>query len=307
MEAALASIESVVAAQLGLVTLPQLREAGVHDARVYRLLESGALRHERRGVYRVVGAPDSWERGLLAAVLSIDDAAASHSSAARLWSFSYQIDHRYEVTVPRPHRAKVRGVSVHRSTLFEHDAITIGGVPCTSFERTLCDCTTMLSEFQLSRVLDDGLRRRVASLSRLALCAEELDSGPGRRMSVVRALLRDRGYDYDPGGSNSERRLLELFRKARLPMPVQQYPVTVGGKTYILDYAWSALKVFGEWYGLPWHSGSSAVAYDSERVTALVAAGWLPLIFTDASSDRRIIEQTIAVLRQRQVGTETSA
>ena len=54
--------------------------------------------------------PESWERGLLAAVLSIDDAIASHSSAARLWSFSYQIDHRYEVTVPRPHRAKVRGV-----------------------------------------------------------------------------------------------------------------------------------------------------------------------------------------------------
>ncbi len=183
----------------------------------------------------------------------------------------------------------------------------VGCVPCMSFERTLCDCTASLSTFQLSRVLDDGLRRGVASLPRLARCAEELDSGPGRRMSVVRSLLRDRGYDYDPGGSGSERRLLELFRKARLPLPVQQYRVVAGGKTYVLDYAWPGFKVFGEWYGLPWHSGTSAVAYDSERVTALVADGWLPLIFTDASSDRAIVEQTIAVLRQRQVGTETSA
>jgi putative AbiEi antitoxin of type IV toxin-antitoxin system len=307
MESVLATMESTAAQQLGLITLAQLLEAGVHQSRVYRLLASGTLRHERRGVYAVAGAPGTWERGLLAAVLAVDDSVASHSSAARLWEFRYRVDDYYEVTVPRPYRAKVSGVRVHRSTLFEDDAIKIRGVPCTSFERTLCDCTASLSKYQLSHVLDDGLRRGVAALPRLALCAEELDSGPGRRMSVVRSLLGERGFDYDPGGSRSERRLLDLYRKARLPPPVQQYPVSVGGKSYVLDYAWPALKVFGEWYGLPWHSGSSAVAYDSERVTALVADGWLPLIFTDTSSDRRIIEQTIAVLRQRQVGTETSA
>jgi hypothetical protein len=307
MDAALANIESVVASQLGLVTLEQLLDSGVAQSRVYRLVASRALRRERNGVYAVVGAPVTWERGLLAAVLTLDGASASHSSAARLWNFAYQIDHCYELTVPRPHRARMQGVTVHRSTLFEDDAIKLGSVPCTSFERTLCDCTTSLSQFQLSRVLDDGLRRGVASLPRLAACAEELDSGPGRRMSIVRSLLKDRGYDYDPGGSGAERRLLDLFRKARLPMPVQQYRVRAGGRSYVLDYAWPALKVFGEWYGLPWHSGASAVAYDSDRVTALVVEGWLPLVFTDASSDRRIIEQTIAVLRQRQVGTETTA
>jgi len=58
---------------------------------------------------------------------------------------------------------------------------------------------------------------------------------------------------------------------------------------------------------LAFHMGASAVAYDSERMTALVAAGWLPLVFTDTSSDREIVERTTAALQLRRVGRKTSA
>ena len=47
------------------------------------------------------------------------------------------------------------------------------------FERTLCDCTTRLNEYQLGRSLDDGLRRGVASLQRLKDCSERTESAPG--------------------------------------------------------------------------------------------------------------------------------
>jgi hypothetical protein len=65
--------------------------------------------------------------------------------------------------------------------------------------------------------------------------------------------------------------------------------------------------VFVEYYGKPYHMGASAVAYDSERVTALASMGWLPLIFTWATSDREIVARTSAALESRSIGSETRA
>ncbi len=126
-------------------------------------------------------------------------------------------------------------------------------------------------------------------------------------MSVVRLLLSARGIGFDPGGSRSELYLLDVFRRARLPLPVQQHRVKVGSKTFRPDFAWPDRKVFAEYYGLPFHIGASAVVADSERLTALSAAGWLPLVFTHASSDREIVERTVAALNQRGDECEISA
>jgi hypothetical protein len=296
----LARFESVLASQHGLVTLDQLRDGQLSDRQARRLVEQRALRRLRPRVYGLVGAQESWERGLLAIVLSLQGSVASHASAARLWKFEPRPEDRYEVTGGREYRAPLHGVVLHRSaTLGHEDVATRDRIPCTSFERTLCDCTSLLREYQLGRVLDDGMRRGVASLRRLSGCAERLESGPGRRMSVVRSLLAARGIGFDPGGSRSELYLLDVFRRAQLPLPVQQHRVKVGSKTFRPDFAWPDRKVFAEYYGLPFHIGPSAVVADSERLTALSAAGWLPLVFTQASSDREIVERTVAALNQR--------
>ncbi|MDQ1475642.1 MAG: hypothetical protein QOE62_871 [Actinomycetota bacterium] len=134
-----------------------------------------------------------------------------------------------------------------------------------------------------------------------------MESGPGRHMSVVRALLAVRGIGFEPGGSRSELQVLEVFRRARLPLPVQQHRVKIGSKTYRPDFAWPQHMVFAGYYGLPFHTGANAVMDDNERLTALSAAGWLPLIFTQRSSDREIVERTTAALHQRRVGRETGA
>jgi hypothetical protein len=308
MEAHLARFESVLAEQHGLVTLDQLRRGQLSDDVRQRLVDRRVLRRLRPRVFGIVGARDSWERGLLSVVLSVDGSVASHASAARLWNFQPRPEDRYEITVGRHHRIDMRGVTSHTSgTLGDDDVVRRAGIMCTSFERTLCDCTTLLSEYQLGRILDDGLRRGDASLQRLGRCSERLESGPGRHMSVVRALLASRGVGFDPGGSRSELNVLEVFRRARLPLPVQQYRVKVGAKTYRPDFAWPDCKVFAEYYGLPFHTGASAVVADSERLTALSVAGWLPLVFTQSTPDREIVERTVAALHQRGVAREIGA
>jgi hypothetical protein len=126
-------------------------------------------------------------------------------------------------------------------------------------------------------------------------------------MSVIRSLLASRGIGFDPGGSRSELELLDVFRRGQLPAPVQQLRVRVGERTYRPDFAWPDRKVFAEYYGLPFHIGASAVVADSQRLTALAAAGWLPLVFTHRSSDVEIIERTAEALQRRGVERDFGA
>jgi hypothetical protein len=304
MEALLARVESTLMKQRALVTWKQLAEAGIADYDVSRLVERRVLDRLRPAVYGMVGAPDSWERGLQSALLCVgDDALASHLTSGRLWEYACWLDDWYEILVTHDRRPRLQGVRVHRTTLIDDsDRSERNGIPCTSFERTLCDCTTTLSEFRLGRILDDGLRRKVASLSALRDCAERLDSGPGRRMSVIRSLLAVRDKDFNPGGSASELRVLEIVRAAGLPEPQQQYIVHVRGRTYVLDYAWPEFKVFAEWYGLPFHIGASRVAHDNARVTAMARIGWLPAIFTDGTPDYEIRDAIAEALAQHGFG-----
>ena len=301
MDSPLVSVKHLAARQHALVTWQQLQVAQVTDAQIKHLVRRRLLRRVRPRVYAIVGTPRTWEQGLLAAVLSLGDGAvASHASAAQLWDFVRLPEDRVETTVPRDRFPSLAGVSIHRSKHLERvDVAERRGIACTSFERTLCDCTTRLSRWQLGTVLDDGLRNGVASLVQLKDCAERLESGPGRHMSVVRALLADRGIDFNPGGSASELRVIRVLRKAGLPIPVQQHPVKVGHKTYYLDYSYPAFEIFVEYYGLAVHSGAAAVAYDSERITALSSLGWMPLIFTDDTPDRVMIERVASALRAR--------
>jgi hypothetical protein len=302
MTATLKIIDGLASGQWSLVTRQQLLDSDISQRRIASLLRSGVLRRVGYHVYSTFGARESWERDVLTAVLARPGGVASHAAAARLWDYSHLPADALDVLIRVDRESTVWGHrDVHRTLILPDDDVTErSGIPCTGFERTLCDCTKLLTEYQLGRVLDDGLRRGVASLDRLMKCAARLDSGPGRRLSVMKTLLAQRDASFHPGGSGAELDVLKVIRAADLPIPVQQYPIRVAGHNYDLDYAWPDRKVFLEYYGLPRHSGASAVAYDSRRQTALVAAGWRPVVFTDATTEREMVRSLRAVIETEQ-------
>jgi hypothetical protein len=288
----LGRLHEVASGQWSLVTRAQLIDVGLSEGQIITLLRSGVLRTVRRAVYALVGSPRSWQQTAHAAVLAAGEGAlASHATAARLWVYTYLPADSVDVLVVRDAQPGMKGV--HRTTILpEMDVTERSGIPCTSFERTLCDCTTILSPFQLGRVLDDGLRRNLVSLDRLTACVFRLDSGPHRRLRVVQQLLAERDASFDPGGSASELRVLAVLRDAGVPAPVQQFRIRVDSHWYVLDFAWPEQHVFAEYYGLAVHSGASAVEYDNSRLTAMVGEDWRPLVFTDATPDHEIIKRT---------------
>jgi hypothetical protein len=283
-------IDEIAREQRSLVTRKQLIESGFKRGQIAGLLRGSALRLARPGVYATVGSVRCWQQDLFAEVLAAGDGAvASRASAARLWEWLYQPEEAVSVLVEADFS---RGRGTHRTTILPDDDVTTrDGIPCTSFERTLCDCTALLSTFQLGRVLDDGLRRGVASLLRLERCAVRLDSGRGRRLSVIKDLITQRDADFNPGGSASELDVLRVIREADLPLPVQQYSVRADGHQYKLDFAWPDRRIFVEYNGLAFHSGATAVARDNERTTALATLRWRGLFFDETTPERRMIEK----------------
>jgi hypothetical protein len=298
MASVLTRVDEIGSRQWSLVTREQLRDAKVSNSSIASLLRTGALRRVERRVYASVGSPRSWEQDAMASVLAAGpEAVASHGAAARLWGFAYLPEHTLDVTVLVSGAERPRRRSLHRTVILPPEDVTErSGIPCTSFERTLCDCTTVLSAFQLGRVLDDGLRRSVASLARLRSCAARLDSGPGRRLRLIQDLLAERDESFDPGGSASELEVLRVLREAGVPLPVQQHRISVEGRTFVLDFAWPEQRLFAEYYGLAVHSGASAVASDNSRLTAMVGAGWRPLVFTEKTKDREIVRSVTNAL-----------
>jgi putative AbiEi antitoxin of type IV toxin-antitoxin system len=282
--------------QDGLVTYDQLSAAGASRKIIAGVVRDGWLRRGRRGVYVFAGTPRTWRQHLHCAVLA-GNAVGSNSCAAEFWQFRHLPYLTLEVTVERRQRVRLPGVHTHHvTTLAASDVTRHFGLPTTTFERTLVDCSTVLSPFQLSANLDDGLRRGVASLRALRECVERLHSGPLRRLSVIHDLLDARPARYHPGGSSSERRVFDVLTKGGLPAPAQQFKVIVGNKTYYLDYAYPAQRVLIEYYGSAVHGTPSAVVYDSERISDLVSQQWLPLIFTDATPDHVMVSKTAALL-----------
>jgi hypothetical protein len=302
MTRALVIVDEVASRQWSLVTRQQLTDLKVSNTTIKGLLDAGTLRRVGYRVYAVLGSPKSWEQSVMAEVLAAGEGAvASHSPAARLWDYCYLPEDAFDVTILASPGEGVRRRNVHRTKILPAaDVSEVRGIPCTSFERTLCDCTAGLSPFQVGRVLDDGLRRSVVSLDRLMRCAARLDSGPGRRLSVIQRLLAERDASFDPGGSASELRVMAVLRDADIPAPVQQFRVKVGSRRFVLDFAWPDQLVFAEFYGLAVHSGASAVASDSSRLTALVAAGWRPLVFTDSTPDHEIVQSVQTLLSSAQ-------
>jgi hypothetical protein len=298
----LRTIGPVARGQHGLITTEQLRHAGISPGQQRWLVVDGALVAIRTSVYRMAGVAPTWQQSALAAVLAAGPGAvASHATAAALWDLQAVDRHPsgpLHVTAPR--RIRMTGVSAHRQLLPPGFLRTRRGIPVTSAERTIFDLSGSLAAGELGGCVDDALRRRLIRLERLRRLVEEA-SGRGRRPTrALRQVLADRIPGYDPGGSDSERRMDRLWDRLGLPPAERQYAVSAGGHRYVLDRAIPDLKIGVEWNGFGTHGSRSGFDHDSDRRADLTAAGWHMVDFTSRSSPDRLVAAVTGAIAARQ-------
>lgn len=281
--------------QHGLVTLEQLRAAGVGDSQIESRLASGRLLRVRPRVYMIPGVAQTFELAVLAAVLSVGpDTVASHASAAALWDLPFVEPEDLELTTARPKWGRLSGVQSHRTVAFLQCEHTVRRrIPVTTVARTIVDLSGRFSVVQLGRITDYALRKGKLRLRDLCRCAAGLPPAPGRRTKRIDAVLKRRLPGFEPGDSDLEMRFVRALIAGGLPELTQQHRVTIGARRYRIDLAYPDKKVAVELDGWDTHRTRSAFDEDRARANDLVVAGWHVLRFTSTMSD----DQAVATVR----------
>ncbi|HEX5614425.1 MAG TPA: type IV toxin-antitoxin system AbiEi family antitoxin domain-containing protein [Acidimicrobiia bacterium] len=284
---------TTAAGQHGLVTVRQLLEIGMSRESVARRRRTGMLRAVRRGVFAVTSHPTTREQSLLAAVLAAGPTAAlSHLSAAGLWGLVAPEPGMIEVTTVLERSPRLPGVRCHRSGLLvDLDRTRVRGVPVHSVERTAADLSGRLASDELGRLIDDAIRRRLTTYSRLWRVHERLPRAPGRSPRRFADVLLARTPGLADRESVLEDRVYEVIRAAGLPLPVPQFRITIGGRRRRIDFAYPDQRIAIEVDGYDVHRTRSAFDDDRARGNEIVLAGYRLLRFTSRSTDAEIVDQ----------------
>ncbi|MGQ0576128.1 MAG: DUF559 domain-containing protein [Pseudonocardia sp.] len=177
---------------------------------------------------------------------------------------------------PRQRRSHP-GLRVRRDVLGPGECTTVAGVVVTTPLRTAYDlgrwaaCVT-----EAVVALDALVRYRELRLDRLNGLAGS--HAPARGVQQLRAAvaLARPGAD-----SPMETRLRLALVHGGLPEPSMRHPVTVAGRTFLLDLAYSELLLAIEYDGAE-HRTAERARRDLRREALLAAAGWTVLRFSAA-------------------------
>lgn len=301
MDAKVAKPDLVVAGlgeqQHGIVSIGQLRAAGISDDAVRGRVRAGRLHRIHRGVYALghTALPDGarWMAAVLACarsersgppqpsvaawesdddrlapshgVLSFWGAAVSHRSAAELWGLLPKRDGPVDVSVAGQ-GGKIRrpGLRSHRSlTLSDSDVTLRDGIPVTKPARTIADLRgTAARGRERGGTTERELRRAIRQANVIGLPLEEDER-------------RDRTR------SDLERDFLRLCRRHGLPAP--EVNVRIG--PHLVDFLWRArrLVVETDFYGF--HRGRVAFQDDRGRDLDLRRLGFAVIRLSEKQVD----------------------
>jgi very-short-patch-repair endonuclease len=247
-------IARIAARQHGIVTVAQLRDAGIGHRSISRRVKAGRLHRVHRGVYAVGHTKLTFEGRCMAAVLALGEGSAvSHRSAAALWRMLPPHAGPIEVIVRGDGgREKRKGIRIHRSsTLSAGVSILRDGIRITKAARALQD----LHRSVPAQVYQRAVRR---ALDLRLIRSEQLESEP------------------DLTRSELERLFLALCRRHRLPRP--EVNARVG--SHEVDFLWRDRVLIVETDGFGNHGDRSAFERDRARDARLQSEGFRVLRFT---------------------------
>jgi hypothetical protein len=238
-------IATIAGRQHGVVTVEQLRAAGIGRTEATRRVQAGRLHRLHRGVYAVGHRGLSWRGRWFAAVLAVgDEAVLSHTSAVALWQFLRPIPGPIHVTVGGDGgRRKRRGIVVHRSrTLAPWDITKRHGIAVTTPARTIEDIRGEVERYLFRRTL------RQAEIA-------------GYRVPHLDRVKRTR--------SDLELLFLALCDDHGLPRPLVNRRV----HGHRVDFFWPEQRLAVETDSWEYHRGSVSFEDDHERDLKLRAHG----------------------------------
>jgi very-short-patch-repair endonuclease len=272
------AVRALAGRQHGVVSVAQMRGAGVSMRRVEGAARRGELLRLHRGVYRLgpVTSPYCLET---AATLACGRAsAASHRSAPYLYGLLPRAEGPVHVTVCGRHISGHEGIVVHETgSLQPHEIRERHGIPVTAPVRTLVDLAADSTEADLHRAIAEAFALRLTTLPSLqrAATAYRGRRGVGRLQRLLEGGPRRTR-------SAPERALLTAIRRAGLPHP--ETNVRIG--RWEVDFLWRNAGMIVEIDDYSTHSSPQSFERDRRKDAELRARGLIVQRFTSVQVDR---------------------
>ena len=269
-------IASIAERHLGLVPIPDLRDAGIDRHVRQRRVKRGVLEQWSPRVLRVAGTEPSDLQRVRAGTLDVVGGAfASFETAAWIWAFPGFSLSGIEVTARRPQFRTSSLAYVHRPVrLLSHHVTEWKGIPVTTVARTIWDLARVTHPLRLERLIDNVCTTSPAVLVQLHRMLRELGGRgvPGTR--VMRALLQSRPVGVRVAPSGFQARFEEIMAEAGITGLRRE--VDIGGHSWIgrVDYRCEITGVLFEIDSPLHHSSPTDVAADAERDARALAAGF---------------------------------
>jgi very-short-patch-repair endonuclease len=256
------------ATHFGVFTHEDARATGLTDGQIRVRLRTGRGIRLRPRVYRLAGVPADQRAALLAAAWAAGPAAVvSHRSAAWIWGLTERGALPAHVSVPRAAVRRPAGVVVHRTSIEPWERRRWSRIPVTSPERTLED---LVREPDAQLLLDEALRLERTRMPRLWRHVDSLEV-VGRRSGVSFRRLLDSAAPRTR--SQLERAFHDLILRSRLPMPLFNSSLRVGGVVWEVDAHWPDFLLAVE-LDSRFHERSTTLAKDIRKDEAFESAGW---------------------------------
>jgi hypothetical protein len=274
-----ASAADLAATQHGLLTYHQALQAGLSPAAVRTRADTGRWARVGRGVYRIGGAPLTWQQRVMAAHLGAPaDNVSSHLTAGALAGLDLSPPPLPHLTVERGRSLRWPGAVIHSARLPPAEVTVFQGVPATTVARTLIDCAALLGPNRLQKLVDEALHKRLVDPAQISAGWDLARRAPGRAGEVrLRSALEPWTGPIRPG-SPAEVRLRRQVVAWGLPEPELQIPVhdRRGRVLGLVDVGWSPVQIGIEYDSEEFH-GPTRWRHDEERHQAIERQGWVLL------------------------------
>jgi len=288
------ALAELVDRQWGVVSLAQLRAAGLSADAVERRVRLGRLHRLYRGVYAVCDRALRVEGRRMAAVLACGPGAVlSHRSAAAHWGLLATHQVGTDVTAPRS-RQGVPGIRLHTSRCLDaQDTTRHEGMPITTVHRTLLDLAATARDDQLERALAQAMYLQLYDHRAIT---DVIARSNGHRGTKVLEKATKQEPQLTKGAW--EIRMLRLVRSAHLPEPICNRPLHAPDHGECKpDFYWPAHNLIVETDGWEAHRTLAAFRSDRAKDAALTAAGYRVLRFTWDIHDTTILRRLDALLQ----------
>ena len=279
MEALSAQMAAVAAGQHALITLDQLADLKVTRHKRERLLATGQIVRVANDVYRLNGAPSTWQSRIAAAQLAVgEDAIVSHRSAAALYGldgFDQQRIVHLSLPIGRSPR-KPKDVQLHRCADYELIvAERRMNIPVTDPARLVLDLYASEANLDVARRgLFSARKKNLTTWRAIDECVRR-HARKGRRGIVS---LRADFELYSRIGcpeTSFEDAIARTLMDAGMAEPELQHWVLTPGGRYRIDVAYPAFRVGIEGKSRAHHLTDQAFEADPVRDANLAIAGWI--------------------------------